>query len=51
MKSFKISDVFSSKDSSNKGVLIWIYLKEPEVSVTVPQEDCICWIVVDIGGV
>ena len=30
-KSFEISDVFASKDSSDEGVLIWIYLKEPEI--------------------
>ena len=48
-KSFKISDVFASKDSSDKGVLVWIYLKEPEICITVPQKYCVCWIVVDVG--
>ena len=51
MKSFEVSDVFALKDSSNKGVLVWINLKEPEITVAIPQEDCICWIVIDVGGV
>ena len=50
-KSFKVSDVFSSEDSSDKGVLIWVNLKEPEITITVPQEDCICWVVIDVGGI
>ena len=45
-----VSDIFASEDSLDKGVLIWIYLKEPEISITVPQEDCIRWVVVDVGG-
>ena len=51
MKSLKVSDAFTPEDSSDKGVLIGIDLKEPEITITLPQEDCIYWIVVDIGSV
>ena len=43
--------MFASEDSSGKGVLIWINLKEPEITFAVPQEYCICWIAVDISGI
>ena len=49
-KSFEVSDASALKDSSDKGVLVWINLKEPEITITVPQTDCIRWIVRDVGG-
>ena len=51
VKSLKVSDAFTPEDSSDKGVLIGVDLKEPEITITLPQEDCIYWIVVDIGSV